>query len=81
MAFLAGPNRGLAPSLYSMRRVASADRRMTRTRTGRVAAHPDPERCSRKQRNETRQNTLQIPGCHLGLPRPTRRDPTVRGKA
>ena len=47
----------------------TGQRRETRTGTGRaIAADRAPERCSQKQRNETRQNTLQIPGCHPVTP-------------
>ena len=37
---------------------------MTRTGTGRGDADRAQSARSQKQRNETRQNTLQIPGCH-----------------
>ena len=37
------------------------------------------QRPSQKQRNETRQNTLQIPGCHPVILRPTRRSATACG--
>ena len=73
-------SRGSAPSAPLVRRAGrgqtggGANRQRARLRA------PCQQRPSHKQRNETRQNTLQIPGCHPAILRPTRRSATVRGK-